>query len=128
MECCGPTPGHPAGGTGRMELQTHLMIVRWDGFGQTAAYLPNVNLADAVARTQEQPDFVLAQRQDVELAVASEEGQQRLDVEVVHDGYKFFKIQRESIAANSVGREKDRKSVTLMLPEIRILQEYAGWL
>jgi len=30
-----------------MDLQTHLMIGRRDGFGQTATYLPNVNLADA---------------------------------------------------------------------------------
>ena len=47
----------------------------WYCFSQTANYLPDVDLADAIARTIQQPDVVLAQRQDVELAVASEERQ-----------------------------------------------------
>ena len=75
MECYGTTPGHSAGGTRSVELKTRLMIVGWYGFCQTAPHLPDVNLADAMARANQQPDIVLAQRQDVELAVASEEGQ-----------------------------------------------------
>ena len=35
----------------------------------------DVNFTNTIARTIQQPDFVLAQRQDVELAIASEEGQ-----------------------------------------------------
>src|SRR3990170_511635 len=126
MECYGTPPGYPAGGTRSVELKTHLMIDRWDGFSQTAPHLPDVNLADAIARTIQQPDFVLAQRQDVELAVASEEGQQRTDVEVVCDNHQFCKIQWETIATNSVGREKNRQTIALMLPEIRFLQQLAG--
>ena len=61
------------------------------------------------------------------MTIAGEERQQWFDMEVVHNGNKFFEFQWETIVVNCAGSKKKRQTITLMLPKVGILQEQIGW-
>ena len=70
----------------------------------------------------QQPDLVLAKRQDVEVAVAGKEGQQRFEMKTVRDHHQFLERERKAIGMKLFWRKEYRQTVALVPPEARFLQ------
>ena len=67
-----------------------------------------VDFRDAVTRALEQAHLLLAQSQDIKLAVTTEERQQGLDMEPLRHYHQFLKGERQAIEAEHRRRYKQR--------------------
>ena len=110
-----------------VELEPPLRVVKAQGLRQAGRCLLQIHLAHRVPRALKQPDLLLAEGQDIESPIAAEQRQQRLDVKAVGDNHQLLKVKGQAVVVAAhprhLGRDKDRQSVALTLPEEAILDQ-----
>src|SRR5574337_732561 len=101
-------------------LLRHLIPER---FGEIGGDVLEPHLADAEACSLKQPDGVLAESQNVKLAIVAEQRQERPDAETRGDDQAFLKSERQTIVAKHFGRQEHRQPITQVSPEEAVGQE-----
>jgi len=72
---------------------------------------------DIFPRPFEEPDLFLAEGEDIEPVIASEERQERFDMKMVGDDDEFAEGLGKAEAAEEIGGDEERQTVALPPPE-----------
>src|SRR5208282_6614644 len=97
-------------------------VVGQEGLAEAARDAFQVQLVNAVVGALQQAHPVLAKCQDVETAVAAQQGQERLRVKAIRDNHQVLERHGETVQAQKPRRLEKGQTVRLVLPEGNIFQ------
>jgi hypothetical protein len=92
----------PAAARAGVELELPLGIVVAQGLGEAAGRVLQRDLLDAAARGPQEPDLVLAEREDVERPAFGQQGQEGLYVVAVGNDRELVEAQRKPVARERI--------------------------
>ena len=91
-----------------MELRVFLETLIFKRLGHAWGHTFQIDLIYCVLCAFQQPELVLAKRQDVKVTVAGKKGQQGFKVKTSLDHDQFFKRERQTIGMKRFRRQKYR--------------------
>jgi hypothetical protein len=115
-------PGGHAAPVGDIQLQLPLGFLALQGVANPQRNPGQVDLFQPVAGSLQQPDLVLAECQDEEVAVAGQQRQQRADVEPVSDHGQLRKVQGHPERPPPSRPAEQGQAVALVLPEQAVIK------